>query len=195
MNQIKKGKNVALCAAGCVDMEEKRTANVTTSKNAKNGAMTRKMSAHPTARRRASDLTNITIVTKKKETEKKPFPWTTVFTAVCFTVMFLFMMMNYIALDDLNDEVSSRASVIEKLTEEKNMLATQVEKMDTIEEIQAYAENELGMIGVDGAAEEYYIDIHAKDEVEINHYEDEVENGIGTLLTGAGNVLKEFFRS
>lgn len=178
-------------------MEEKKMPVKTTNKvaptNSKNVVSTRKNSAHPAAKRSASELRNITIVTKKKETEKKPFPWTTVFTAVCFTVMFLFMMMNYITLDDLNDQVSERADKIDMLIEERDKLETKLAKKDTIEEVQAYAENQLGMTAGDGTVEEYYIDIHTDDEVEINQYEDKTENGIGTLLTGVGGVLKDFW--
>lgn len=178
-------------------MEEKnrtsRTKSNIVTTDAKKVVTTRKSSAHPAARRSASELTNITIVTKKKETEKKPFPWTTVFTAACFTIMFLFMMMNYITLDDLSDQVSERSDKIDALIDERDKLETKVAKKDTAEEIKNYAENHLGMTATDGAVEEYYIDIHTDDEVEINQYEDEVENGIGTLLTGAGNVLKSFF--
>ncbi len=165
----------------------------TTGTGAKKVVPARKSAAHPAAKRSTSDLTNITIVTKKKETEKKPFPWTTVFTAACFTIMFLFMMMNYITLDDLNDQVNERSARIDSLIEERDKLETKVAKMDTVEEIQTYAENELGMTKVDGTVDEYYIDIHTKDEVEINQYEDEVENGIGTLLAGAATVVKGFF--
>ena len=160
---------------------------------AKKVELSRRASSHPAARRSASDLTNIQIVTRKKEEEKKPFPWTTVFTAVCFTLMFLFMMMNYITLDDLSEQVTERSNTIDSLISERDKLETKVAKMDTVEEIQKYAENELGMTAGDGTVEEYHIEIHTQDGVEINKYEDEVENGIGTLLTGAGSVLKAFF--
>ncbi len=176
--------------------KEKTTVNKTStalSTDAKKIAVNRKNASHPAARRSTADLANIQIVTKKKEDEKKPFPWTTVFTAVCFTVMFLFMMMNYITLDDLNDQVTQRSNTIDALIDERDKLETKAAKMDTVEEIQKYAENELGMTAGDGTVEEYHIEIHKQDGVEINHYEDEVENGIGTLLTGAGNVLKAFF--
>lgn len=160
---------------------------------AKKVELSRRSAAHPAARRSASQLTNIQIITRKKEEEKKPFPWTTVFTAVCFTVMFLFMMMNYITLDDLGEQVTERSNTIDALLAERDKLETKIAKMDTVEEIQKYAENELGMTAGDGTVEEYHIEIHTEDDVQINHYEDKVENGIGTLLTGAGNVLKAFF--
>lgn len=167
---------------------------ITTTENSKRSAPVRKNAARPALKRNAGRLTKITIETKKKDVnEKKPFPWSTVFMAVCFTVMFLFMMMNYIALDDLSDQVAERADTVNALINERNKLETEVAKMDTADEIQKYAENELGMVSGANKIEEYYIDLHTEDEVEINRYEDENENGIGTLLTGAGNVIRDFF--
>lgn len=169
------------------------TNNKAISTDAKKVEIGRRATSHPVAKRSTSNFNNIQIVTRKKEEEKKPFPWTTVFTAVCFTVMFLFMMMNYITLDDLSAQVKQRSDKIDMLITENDKLETQVAKKDTVEEIQQYAENELGMTKSNGTAEEYHIEIHTKDDVEINKYEDEVENGIGTLLAGAGSVIISFF--
>ncbi len=163
----------------------------TSSKNVVQGA---KKSAHPTVRRSASDFTNIKIVTKMKDGDKKPFPWTMVITATCFTIMFLFLMMNYISMDNLRDQVSEQNTVINNLTDEKNKLDDKLAKKDNLEEIAKYAENELGMERKD-EADGYYIEIKTDDEVQINKYEDHNENGLGVLLTGAGNVIKEFFNS
>lgn len=182
---------------GAFDMEEKKALvkknNATAANGAKKVAVSRKTSSHPTARRSTSDLTNIQIVTKKKETEKKPFPWTTVFTSVCFTCLFLFMMLNYIALDDLKDKVDQRSDTILELREERDELERKATINENYNEVIEYVENNLGMVTGEGNFEQYYIDIHTPDDVEINHYEDEVENGIGTLLTGAGSVLRQFF--
>lgn len=163
------------------------------SKSSKNVALSRKMSSHPTARRTTSDFTSIKIVTKKKDGEKKPFPWTTVITAVCFTVLFLFMMMNYISLENLSDEVAEQNTVINNLSDQKNKLEDRLAKKDNYDEITKYAQNQLGMVKKDETDGEYYIDIKTDDEVQINRYEDENENGLGVLLTGAGNILRKFF--
>lgn len=162
-------------------------------KSSKNVAVTRKMSSHPTVRRTASDFTSIKIVTKRKDGEKKPFPWTTVITAVCFTVLFLFMMMNYISLDNLSDKVAEQNTVINNLSDQKNKLEDRLAKKDNLDEITKYAENELGMVKREDAKGEYYIDIKTDDEVQINRYDDENENGLGVLLTGAGNIIRKFF--
>lgn len=162
-------------------------------KSSKNVELQKKMSSHPAARRTTSDFTNIKIVTKKKGGEKKPFPWTTVITAACFTVLFLFMMMNYISIDNLSEEVSEQNAVINDLSDRKSKLEDRLAKKDNLDEITKYAENELGMVKKDEAKGEYFIDIKTDDEVKINHYEDENENGIGVILSGAANILKKFF--
>jgi cell division protein FtsB len=157
----------------------------------KKAVVTKKMASHPTARRSASDVTNFKIITEKKK-EKKPFPWTTVLAAVCFTVLFLFMMLNYTALDELKDEVVRQDKVIAELSDKKDKLEDSVTKKDNLDEITKYAENELGMVKKEEVEGQYYIDLNTDDEVNITEYEDETENGLGVLLTGVGNVIKDF---
>lgn len=167
--------------------------NDTVNTGTKKAELVRKTSSRPAAKRSTADLTNIQIVTKKKKTEKKPFPLTTVFTSVCFTCLFLFMMLNYIALDDLNDKVDERSDTIMELREQREELERKVTLNENYNEIAEYAENNLGMVTGEGNFEQYYIDIHKGDDVKISKYEDESENGLGTLLTGAGSVLRKFF--
>ncbi len=159
--------------------------------DAKKAALAKRGSAHPTARRSASEVTSFKIVTEKGK-EKKPFPWTTVLASVCFTVMFLFLMLNYTSLDKLKDEVIRQDKVITELSDKKEKLEEQVAKKDTLDEITQYAE-ELGMVRKEEIEGQYYIDLNTDDEVNITEYKDENENGIGVLLTGVGNVIKDFF--
>ncbi len=150
--------------------------------------------AHPVMRRSTAELRNIHIETKKKKSEeKKPFPWSVVAMSICFTVLFLFMMMNYISLEKLDKQLASQSDTIEALNTEKGRLEEQLEKRDTPEEIKNYAENELGMVKENDTSAQYYIEIKKDDKVEMTQYEDENENGLGTLLAGAGNVVKSFF--
>lgn len=180
-------------------MEEKIVSKVpvksTTAKRpvaTKKVVATKKMSSHPTARRSAAEVTNFKIVTEKEKV-KKPFPLTTVVAAFCFTVLFLFMILNYISLDELKDEVVKQDKVITQLSDQKSKLEEKVAKRDNLDEITKYAENELGMVKKDEVEGQYYIDLNTDDEVKITEYEDEVENGLGVLLTGVGNVIKDFF--
>lgn len=157
-------------------------------------ALAGRKGVHPTPIRNASRPTKIYIETKKiADSEKTPFPWSTVFLSVALTAMFLFAVMNYVTLDSLKGEIAVRSDRIDELIREKDRLETAVEKMNNTEEIRDYAVNNLGMIGDTNEVETYYIDIHGKDEVLIYEYEDKPENGIAVLLTGVGNVLKSFF--
>lgn len=171
---------------------ENKKAIVRTAENGK-AVTSRRKSAAPVARRSASEITSLKIVTRKSDGEKKPFPWTTVITAVCITVMFLFTMMNYIALDTLSDEVEDQNTVINNLCDEREKLEDKLAKKDNLDEIARYAENELGMVKKESANDTYYIEIKTDDNVQINRYEDENENGLGVLLNGAGNIIKSFF--
>lgn len=159
--------------------------------SSKNVVPARKTAQHPVARRTASEVAGFKIITRKKYGDKKPFPHAAVFAAVCFTVLFLFMMINYISLEKLNDEVLENNNTINRLVKEKSGLEDKRAKRDNLDEITKYAVNELGM--VKGAEKGEYIDIHPRDNININYYEDENENTLGVLLTGAGNVIKSFF--
>jgi len=196
----KKGKAPAVRTAVGDEMEEKRVNNVPATKRAvkkvpvtaKKAVVAKKMAAHPTARRSASEVTNFKIITEKEKV-KKPFPWTTVLAAICFTVLFLFMMMNYTALDELKDDVIRQDKQIAELSDKRDKLEDKVAKRDNLDEITKYAENELGMVKKEEVEGQYYIDLNTDDEVNITEYEDENENGLGVLLTGVGNVIKDFF--
>lgn len=156
-------------------------------------ALAGRKGAHPTAIRNASQPIKIYIETKKiADSEKTPFPWTTVLFTVVLTAMFLFTVMNYVKLDGLKDEVAARSDRIDELTKERDRLEEAVNKVNYLE-IRDYAVNQLGMVDETDEAETYYIDVNGKDEVLIYEYEDEPENGIAVLLTGVGNVLKSFF--
>ncbi len=170
-------------------MEEKRTQ----APAKRNAVAKRPSSARPVMRRNTAELHNIHIETKRKKHEdKKPFPVSVVVMSVCFTVLFLFMMINYISLEKLNKELYSQETKIETLKEEKNKLEEKLEKRDTPEEIREYAENELGMVKEADTNGQYYIDIKTEDKIEMTKHENENENGLGTLLAGIGGVLESF---
>ena len=166
------------------------------SKGKKTSAVVSKRAAsHPVAHRTIEEFTEYDIITKKDK-EKKPFPITTVAAAICFTVMFLFLVMNYTSLDELKDEVVRQDKLITQLTDKRNKLEEKVAKKDNLDEITKYAENELGMVKKEEVElSPYYIDLNTDDEVQITEYEDKTENGLGVLLTGVGNVIKDFFAS
>lgn len=173
-------------------MEEKRL--TTAPKRTAPAAAKKNNAVRPVMRRNASELHSIHIETKKKSADdKKPFPWSVLMMSICFTLLFLFMMMNYITLEKLDKELAAQSETMETLNVEKSKLEEKLEKRDTPNEIKEYAENELGMVKENDVDNQYYIDLKTDDKVEMTQYEKEQENGLGTLLTGAGNVIKSFF--
>ena len=176
-------------------MKQKNTPAAKTKTAASSKAVTaRKNNVHPVARRTAEEVTRVVIETKKDPGERKPFPLTTVFTCICFTALLLFMIMNYTALDKLKDRVVEQEGRISSLTDQRDKLSEKLAKKENLDEITKYAENELGMVKKDEIEDQYYIDLNSGDEVNITTYEEEDENGLGVLLTGAGNIIKEFFK-
>ena len=114
-------------------MEQRRVNNKPANKapvsnRQKTGAVvSKKQAAHPVARRTIADIPKLDIVTKRDEV-KKPFPYATVLAAICFTVMFLFLVMNYTSLDELKDEVIRQDKQITQLTDKKHKLEEKVAK-------------------------------------------------------------------
>lgn len=175
-------------------MEQRKTPATKTKAAASSRAVVaRKNAARPVARRTTEEFTSVVIETKKDPSERKPLPISTIVAAVCFTAMLLFMIMNYTALDELKDRVVEQESRISTLTDQRDKLSEKLAKKDNLDEITKYAENELGMVKKDEIKDQYYIDLNSGDEVNITTYEEETENGLGVLLTGAGSIIKEFF--
>ncbi|MBO5869426.1 MAG: hypothetical protein J6Q89_01630 [Clostridia bacterium] len=131
------------------------------------------------------------IVTVKKQ-DKAPFPWSIVFVAVLLTSMFLFMMMNYAEVDKYRSEI----------TELNNKLATMEKTQDDLEvtlgnkydlaEIEKYASEELGMTKNIPESNIHIITTEQADKTEMHTYDDGEEGGFGFLLTGLGEVIRDF---
>ena len=115
-----------------------------------------------------------------------------VFTTAAFTLLFLFMMLNYVELDKYNSQIADLKSEMTDLKTEEDKLRVKLERRDDLVYIEDYALNQLGMVKAE-ELETYYVDIKAEDKADIITYEDTKESGIGVLLSGVGQTIRSFF--
>lgn len=166
--------------------------NVIKTKNvSNNGTSLQKNGEQRVSRTRPVASRSFKVTTRKKE-EKKPFPFAMVFTTAAFTLLFLFMMLNYVELDKYNSQIADLKSEMTDLKTEEDKLRVKLERRDDLVYIEEYALNQLGMVKAE-ELETYYVDIKAEDKADIITYEDGKESGIGVLLSGVGQTIRSFF--
>ncbi len=137
---------------------------------------------------RAPKIVNV----KKKD--KAPFPWSVVLVSVLMTGLFLFMMMNYAEVDKYRSENTELNNKIASLQKTQDTLEVELSNKYDQKDIREYATEELDMIHVNEMPNSSikYITIEQEDKTEMHTYDDGEEGGFGFLLTGFGEVLRDF---
>lgn len=138
-----------------------------------------------TARRR------VRLVTMRKK-NKSPFPLGVVLSAVLMTVVALFMMMNYAEIDRYNSDIADMKSQLTDLQNEATKLEQRLDRKNNLVYIEDYATEKLGMVKSNELTR-INITLIDKDEGEIVKYNDGNEGGMGILLSGFGEVIRNFF--
>ncbi len=129
-----------------------------------------------------------------KNKEKAPFPWSVVVTAILFTCLFLFMMMNYAEVDKYRSEIADLDSDIATLEKQQNDLQVTLSNKYDLKEIGDYATDVLGMVPSNQINDRHVITIEQNDKTEMYNYEEEEDDGLGFLLTGFGEIFKDFIK-
>ena len=179
-------------------MEEKKKRHASGNRTgANNRAMTVK-SVKSVEKRRAAGTNAAALHTVRaprvvnvKKQDKTPFPWSVIVTAVIFTALFLFMMMNYAEVDKYRSEINELDNKIATMQKTQATLEEDFEKKININDIQDYAENELGMVKK-STLRSHVITIDQQDKSLKNEYDDGEEGGFGYLLAGIGEVIRDF---
>lgn len=177
-------------------MQERRI----TSTKSNNKAIVSKKSAPVVKRVKKSSAKNASnlhavraprIVNVKKQ-DKAPFPWSMLFVSLLLTGMFLFMMMNYAEVDKYNSEITELNSKLNSMEKTQDELEVQLSNKYDIGEIEKYATDELGMTKNIPDSNIHIITTEQEDKTEMYSYDDGEEGGFGFLLTGLGEVIKDF---
>lgn len=133
------------------------------------------------------------IVTVKKK-DKSPFPWSIVAVAVILTAMFLFMMMNYAEVDKYRSEITELNNKLAAMEKTQDELEVTLSNKYDIGEIEKYATEELGMTKTIPESNVHIITTEQEDKTEMHTYDDGEEGGFGFLLTGLGEVIRDFLK-
>ncbi len=188
-------------------MQEKRmnTANrELATRNTANNAIVSGKTAHSVAKKsngaisakRASNMhavrsAQVVNVPKK---DKSPFPWSVVVVAAIMTGLFLFMMMNYAEVDKYRSEINELDDKITAMKTTRDDLEVDLANKYDLDEVKQFAE-ENGMVeGAKLDKDKEYITVQPEDKAEMKTYDDGDEGGFGFLLTGLGEVIKDFVK-
>ena len=150
-----------------------------------------KSSAVRTSNLRAVRAPSIVNVKKK---DKSPFPWSIVVVAVILTGMFLFMMMNYAEVDKYRSEITELNNKLTAMEKTQDELEVTLSNKYDIGDIEKYATEELGMTKTIPESNIHIITTEQEDKTEMHSYDDGEEGGFGFLLTGLGEVIRDFLK-
>lgn len=177
-------------------MEEKNLPSEKEEKTVKKSSLTAKKSLKTVKSNKSVKSANlhatrrVSVVNVKSE-EKAPFPWSVVIVAVVMTALFLFMMMNYAEVDKYRSEIANLDNKIASLEKQESDLNAKLGSKYDLKEIADYAENELGMVK-SNTLRKHVITMKQDDRTEMHTYDDGEEGGLGFLLTGLGEVFRDF---
>ncbi len=171
--------------------EMRNNANcVTTVK--KNSQPVVKKAKRPAAKQKNLHAVRAPQVISIKKKDKAPFPWSVVACAVIMTALFLFMMMNYAEVDKYRSEIAGLNSQLTKLEKEQADLKVTLSNKYDLTDIERYASENLGMTKNVPESNVHIITTEQHDKTEMHKYDDGEEGGFGFLLTGLGEVIRDF---
>jgi len=143
-------------------------------------------------RKRVRDANEIKEYVPKKET--RPAPKTNMFgKAVAFIAVMLVMsaiIMNYVKLTELSDQAYKLQQQYNALREEEAVLIAQKEQKFTLENVEKYAVQNLGMVKLD-QSQITYVELTNPDKVEIADEEEQTSTFMRGFLK-AFNVVVEY---
>lgn len=159
-----------------------------------NSVHTSKKAARPVAVRKKSNMVAVRempIRTERKK-ERTPLPIGTIFTALIFTALFSFMIINYAEIDRYNSELGDIDKKISALQHEQDILEQKLAQKDDLTYIREYAENELGMVKRETLIPKHVQTNSVTAKSEVIQYDD-TEGGLGVMLSGMAEAFKEIF--
>ena len=160
-----------------------------------NSVHTSKRTSKPTATvRKKSNMVAVRempIRTERKK-ERTPLPIGTIFTALIFTALFSFMIINYAERDRYNSELGDIDKKISSLQHEQDILEQKLAQKDDLTYIREYAENELGMVKRETLIPKHVQTNSVTAKSEVIQYDD-TEGGLGVMLSGMAEAFREIF--
>ncbi len=111
----------------------------------------------PTAKERpyVAALTVEPRVRTVTDTKKTPFPYAIIFLSLLCSVLFMYMIFNYVEINERTAAIADLKSEITSLDKEENDLNTALDKKNDLAYIEKVAREELGMVKIDEVMKKY----------------------------------------
>ncbi|MGI6716709.1 MAG: septum formation initiator family protein [Eubacteriales bacterium] len=185
---MKRSKNLSLNQTTPQKVE---TARTTPKNNTSKGVIKAEKSNLP-SRDGRKYIVKRTVIIETKKRNKKPLPLGAIFTIAVTTLLFIFLLMNYAEIDSYNREVATLKDRLTDLKKDADKLEQRLDKKNDLIYFEQYAVDKLGMVK---ETELTRINITALPENtgDAFKYDDEKPRGIGVLLSGFGDVIRDFF--
>lgn len=100
------------------------------------------------------------------DTRKVSFPYSIIFMAIACSVLFMYMIFNYVQINEYTDTVSDLKSEIATLDAKKIEIQTKLDKKNDLIYIEKVAREELGMVKIDEITKKY-IEMDAGDKITV----------------------------
>jgi len=130
--------------------------------------------------------------TIKKQTQSKPLPVGMVFLAVVCTFLVLFMIMNFMQINEYNQDLRRMNSSISELEARESQLSIDAGRGIDWAELQELALS-LGMTSAENLLPPIQITSEVEDEVRNYETDDNDANIVSTVLTALGNNISSFW--
>ncbi len=147
----------------------------------------------PRPRRRAVRMPKPTIKTYKNPSTR-PFPIAVVFSSLICTVLIMFIVYNYVKLNEYTSEASALTNQLTALKQTEEELNNELVKRVDLMEIERIAKEDYGMIKNDHLTKKY-ITIENEDKTEVVTDEPEgTGSSYTTLMSIIADLFSEFFQ-
>ncbi len=114
----------------------------------------------PVSERKDRAVSTVLLRTEPKvrtisDTRKTAFPFSIVFLSLICTVLFMYMIFNYVQINEYTSSVSDLKNDIATLSVEKDDLTAKLDKKNDLVYIEKIAREELGMVKIDEITKKY----------------------------------------
>ncbi len=137
-----------------------------------------------------SDAPRVRTIRAQKHT---PFPFGTLFVLLLCTGLFMYMVYNFVEINEYSMNLKAMQSNLDQLTKQQQTLELQLENRNDLTLIAGIAENTLGMVKLDEVSKEY-LDGSKEDKVEVSQISKEKQAQQVSAFSVLLNAIVQNFR-
>ena len=126
---------------------------------------------------------------KTNKTKKKYFSPFTMCASIACAILAVFVLNGYISLNELSLQASKKSKELETLSSENSVLALQIDRKNSLGNIEQIATEQLGMVKLE-SFQIHTVNLAGSDSVEI--LTEEKDNNIFDGIVANFNILLEY---